>query len=167
MHPENFVCILILEIKSFAVSRMGFIFINKLCTSAILSKEVIFILRQRQCINGNGHRVYIWMKSMVDNIFILKKYTWKAVNDNNSFTPSLFRSLCETVSDCFGASFLFISLWELRSFTKISWPTTITSNLHNNLKKDGEQLLLSNEIPLVTLIATLLTIWLQVYLKEW
>ena len=50
-----------------------------------------------------------------------------AFNDNNNFAPSIFRSLCEFVSDCFGPQ-----------FTKQSPPIS-----HNDLKRDGAQLLLS------------------------
>ena len=44
------------------------------------------------------------------------------INDNNNFAPFIFRSFCEFVCDCFGQS------------PPIS---------HNDLKKDGAQLLLS------------------------
>ena len=49
------------------------------------------------------------------------------INDNNNFAPSLFRSLCEFVGDCFGPRYF-------------SEGAAIS---HNDLKKDGAQLLLS------------------------
>ena len=63
-------------------------------------------------------------------------------NDNNNFAPSIFRSLCEFVGDCFG----------LRYFSSgAALPqknTSVQNNhlrfSHNDLKKDGAQLLLSN-----------------------
>ena len=45
------------------------------------------------------------------------------INDNNNFAPSVFWSLCEFVGDCFGPLYVFS---------------------HNDLKKNGAQLLLSN-----------------------
>ena len=50
------------------------------------------------------------------------------INDNNNFAPSLFRSLCEFAGDCFG-------------------PRYFSSGAHNDLKKDGAQLLLSKYLP--------------------
>ena len=47
------------------------------------------------------------------------------INDNNNFAPSLFRSLCEFVGDCFGPG---IFLRELRSLRKIPRSKTITSD---------------------------------------
>ena len=54
------------------------------------------------------------------------------INDNNNFAPSLFWSLCEFVGDCFAPSEKYLS-------PKQSPPIS-----HNDLKKDGVQLLLSN-----------------------
>ena len=54
------------------------------------------------------------------------------INDNKNFAPSLFLSLCEFVVDCFGPLYSFLG-------PKQSPPIS-----HNDLKKDGAQLLLSN-----------------------
>ena len=65
------------------------------------------------------------------------------INDNNNFAPSLFRSLCEFVGDCFGP----------RYFSEGAQKNTSVQNnhhlrfSHNDLKKDGAQLLLSKSIP--------------------
>ena len=64
------------------------------------------------------------------------------INDNNKFAPSIFRSLCGFVGDCFGP----------RYFSSGAAPpqkNTLAQNnhlqfSHNDLKKDCAQLLLSN-----------------------
>ena len=56
------------------------------------------------------------------------------INDNNNFAPSVFRSLCEFVGDCFGP----------RYFSKYLGPKQSPPISHSDLKKDGAQLLLSN-----------------------
>ena len=53
------------------------------------------------------------------------------INDNNNFAPSIFRSLCEFVGGCFGPQYFYLG-------PKQSPPIS-----HNDLKKDGVQLLLS------------------------
>ena len=62
------------------------------------------------------------------------------INDNNNFAPSFFQSLCEFVGDCFGP--LYFSS-ELRSLRKYFGPKQSPPISHNDLKKDGAQLLLS------------------------
>ena len=47
------------------------------------------------------------------------------INDNNNFAPSLFRSLCEFVGDCFGPRF----------FSSGPRPKTITSDFHTMTSK--------------------------------
>ena len=64
------------------------------------------------------------------------------INDNNNFAPSLFRSLCEFVGDCFGPR-------HFSSGAALPQKNTAVQNnhlrfSHNDLKKDGAQLLLSN-----------------------
>ena len=64
------------------------------------------------------------------------------INDNNNFAPSLFRSLCEFVGDCFGHR-------NFSSGAALPQKNTSAQNIHlrfshNDLKKDGAQLLLSN-----------------------
>ena len=60
------------------------------------------------------------------------------INDNNNFAPSIFRSLCEFFGDCFGP----------RYFSSGAKNTSAQNNhlgfSHNDVKKDGAQLLLSN-----------------------
>ena len=63
------------------------------------------------------------------------------INDNNNFASSIFRSLCEFVGDCLD---LGIFLRELRSLRKYLGPKQSPPISHNDLKKDGVQLLLSN-----------------------
>ena len=58
--------------------------------------------------------------------------------DNNNFEPSIFRSLCEFVSDCFGPRFGGYTPSEKYLGPKQSPPIS-----HNDLKTDGAQLLLS------------------------
>ena len=63
-------------------------------------------------------------------------------NDNNNFAPSIFRSLCEFVGDCFGPRYF-------SSGAALPQKNTSAQNnhlrfSHNDLKKDGAQLLLSN-----------------------
>ena len=66
------------------------------------------------------HSAYL-LKSQSEN----KKFScsvWIAIiNNNNNFAPSLFRSLCEFVSDSFGPRYF-------SSLRKIPWSKTITSN---------------------------------------
>ena len=64
------------------------------------------------------------------------------INDNNNFAPSIFRSLCEFVGDCFGPQYFS---------SGATLPQKNTSVQNNHLrfhtmtsKKDGAQLLLSN-----------------------
>ena len=64
------------------------------------------------------------------------------INDNNNFAPSIFRSLCEFVGDCFGPRYF-------SSGAVLPQKNTSAQNnqlwfSHNDLKKDGAQLLLSN-----------------------
>ena len=54
--------------------------------------------------------------------------------DINNFAPSLFRSLWEFVGDCFGPRYFS---------SGAALPQKNTSVQHNDLKKDGAQLLLS------------------------
>ena len=66
------------------------------------------------------------------------------INDNNNFAPSLFRSLCEFVGDCFGPRYF-------SSGAALPQKNTLAQNnhlriSHNDLKKDGAQLLLSKSI---------------------
>ena len=63
------------------------------------------------------------------------------INDNNTFAPSLFWSLCEFVGDCFGPRYF-------SSGAALPQKNTSVQNnhlrfSHNDLKKDGAQLLLS------------------------
>ena len=80
----------------------------------------------------------------------LSKYTHKThkivtvavINDNNNFAPSIFWSLCEFVGDCFGPQYF-------SSGASLPQKNTLAQNnhlrfSHNDLKKDGAQLLLSN-----------------------
>ena len=66
----------------------------------------------------------------------MEMYNIAIINDNNNFAPSIFRSLCEFVSDCFGLRYFSSGKYLGR---KQSPPIS-----HNDLKKDGAQLLLSN-----------------------
>ena len=64
------------------------------------------------------------------------------INDNNNFAPSIFRSLSEFVGDCFGPRYF-------SSGAALPQKNTLAQNnhlrfSHNDLKKDGAQLLLSN-----------------------
>ena len=64
------------------------------------------------------------------------------INNNNNFAPSIFRSLCEFVGGCFGPQYFF-------SGATLPQKNTFVQNnhlrfQHNDLKKDGAQLLLSN-----------------------
>ena len=60
------------------------------------------------------------------------------INDKNNFAPSIFRSLCEFVGDCFGLRY-FLRERKIPRSKKNSPPIS-----HSDLKKDGAQLLLSN-----------------------
>ena len=70
------------------------------------------------------------------------------INDNNNFAPSIFRSLCEFVGDCSGPQYF-------SSGAALPQKNTSAQNnhlrfSHNDLKKDGAQLLLSKYAPLLT-----------------
>ena len=61
------------------------------------------------------------------------------INDNNNFAPSIFRSLCEFVGDCFGPRYFSLGATLPQKNTSVQ-----NSHLrfsHNDLKKDGAQLL--------------------------
>ena len=88
-------------------------------------------------------------RSMFNNIFFEKITTEMpaemseivVINDNNNFASSLFRSLCEIVSDCFDALIVFVgscAASEKYLRQKQSPPVS-----HNDFKNDGVQLLLS------------------------
>ena len=62
--------------------------------------------------------------------------------DNNNFAPSIFRSLCEFISDCFGPR--HFSLGAALSQKNTSAQNNHLRFSHNDLKKDGAQLLLSD-----------------------
>ena len=64
------------------------------------------------------------------------------INDNNNFAPSLFRSLCKFVGDCFGPR--YFSSGAALPRKKNLGPKQSPPISHNDLKKDGAQLLLSN-----------------------
>ena len=63
------------------------------------------------------------------------------ISDNNNFAPSIFRSLCEFVGNCFGPRYFS------EGATLPQKNTSVQNNhlwfSHNDLKKDGAQLLLS------------------------
>ena len=61
------------------------------------------------------------------------------INDNNNFAPSLFRSLCEFVGDCFGPR--YFSSGAALPQEKYLGPKQSPPISHNDLKKDGAQLL--------------------------
>ena len=63
------------------------------------------------------------------------------INDNNNFAPSLFRSLCEIGGDSFGPRY-FSSGAALHQKNTLG-PKQSPPISHNDLKKDGAQLLLS------------------------
>ena len=50
------------------------------------------------------------------------------INDNNNFAPSIIRSLCEFVGDCFGPRYF-------SSGAQIPRPKTITSEFHTMASK--------------------------------
>ena len=64
------------------------------------------------------------------------------INNNNNFAQSLFRSVCEIVGDCFGASVCFFGRY-IPSGKYLSTPKQSPLISHNDLKIDGVQLLLS------------------------
>ena len=64
------------------------------------------------------------------------------INDNNNFAPSLFWSLCEFVGDCFGPR--HFTLGAALPQKNTSAQNNHLQFSHNDLKKDGVQLLLSN-----------------------
>ena len=120
--PENFVCIQMS--KNVAVSRMGFIFINNLGNTRSNPRRLFSFHANAKVshyhvwqanvnlsflwIDGNGYRNEYTNGWKVWLIKFSQKNTLEMhVNDNNNFAPSLFRSLCETVGDCFGASEFF------------------------------------------------------------
>ena len=81
------------------------------------------------CLSKNTHKTHEIVKVTV-------------INDNNNFAPSIFRSLCEFVGDCFGPQYF-------SSGAALPQKNTSAQNnhlrfSHNVLKKDGAQLLLSN-----------------------
>ena len=65
------------------------------------------------------------------------------INDNNNFAPSIFRSLCEFVGDCFRPRYFSSGATLPQKNTSVQnnhpWFHTMTS------KKDGAQLLLSKQ----------------------
>ena len=72
------------------------------------------------------------------------------IDDNNNFVPSIFRSLCEFVGDCFGPRYF-------SSGAALPQKNTSAQNnhlrcSHNDLKKDGVQLLLSKKCRLCLVI---------------
>ena len=62
------------------------------------------------------------------------------INDNNNFAPSIFQSLCEFVGDCFGPQ--YFSSGSYAPSEKYLSPKQSPPISHNDLKKDGAQLLL-------------------------
>ena len=62
------------------------------------------------------------------------------INDNNNFAPSIFRSFCEFLGDCFGLRYFFFGSYAPSE--KYLGPTQSPPILYN--EKDGAQLLLSN-----------------------
>ena len=58
------------------------------------------------------------------------------INDKHNFAPSIFRSLCEVVGDCFGPRYA--------PSAKYLGPRQLPPISPNNLKQDGALLLLSN-----------------------
>ena len=68
------------------------------------------------------------------------------INDNNNFAPSIFRSLCEFVSDCFGPRNFTLGAMLPQKNTSVQnnhlRPKQSPPISHNDLKKDGAQLLL-------------------------
>ena len=64
------------------------------------------------------------------------------INDNNNFAPSIFQSLCEFVGDCFGPRYFFFGSYAPSE--KYLGPKQSPPISHNDLKKDGAQLSLSN-----------------------
>ena len=63
------------------------------------------------------------------------------INDNNNFAPFIFRSSCEFVGDCFGPRYFFEGAVLPQKNT--SAQNNHLRFSHNDLKKDGAQLLLS------------------------
>ena len=80
---------------------------------------------------------------------VLSKYTHKThkivkvvvIYDNNDFAPSIFQSLCEFVGDCFGPR--HFSSGAALPLKNTSAQNNYLRFSHNDLKKDGAQLLLS------------------------
>ena len=90
-----------------------------------MTKNVVFFV----FLSKNTHKTHEMVKVAV-------------INDNNNFAPSLFRSLCEFVGVCFGPRYF-------SSGAALPQKNTSAQNnhlrlSHNDLKKDGAQLLLSN-----------------------
>ena len=69
-------------------------------------------------------------------------YNIAIINDNNNFAPSIFWSLCEFVSDCFGPRYFFFESYVPSE--KYLGPKQSPLISQNDLKKDGAQLLFSN-----------------------
>ena len=93
--------------------------------STEMTKNVVFF----KFLSKNTHKTHEMVKVAV-------------INDNNNFAPSLFRSLCEFVGVCFGPRYF-------SSGAALPQKNTSAQNnhlrlSHNDLKKDGAQLLLSN-----------------------
>ena len=72
------------------------------------------------------------------------------INDNNNFVLSIFQSLCEFVGDCFGPRY-FSSGSTLLQKKKYLGPEQSPPISHNDLNKDGAQLLLSNQSSSITM----------------
>ena len=87
-----------------------------------------------------------WVRWKFGKVFLHKlplksiQNVWIAIiNDNNNFASSLFRSLWEFVGDCFGPRYFSSGAHSEKYLSpKQSLPIS-----HNDLQKDGAQLLLS------------------------
>ena len=92
-------------------------------STEMIKKAVFFVF-----LSKNTHKIQKIVKVAV-------------INDNNNFAPSIFWSLCEFVGDCFGPR-------HFSSGAALPQKNTSAQNnhlrfSHNDLKKDGAQLLLS------------------------
>ena len=74
---------------------------------------------------------FVFLSKNTHKIHEIVKVT--VINDNNNFAPSIFRSLCEFVGDCFGPRY-FSSGDALPQ--KIPRPKTITSDFHTMTSKE-------------------------------
>ena len=111
-----------------------------------------------KCICQTAQWTYVWidrndhrgMSTQMDVYVFSNIFIWKntleilaemseisAISDSYNFTPSLFRSLCEIIGDCFDV--LVLAPSEKYLSPKQSPPVS-----QNDLKKDGAHLLLSN-----------------------